>query len=145
MAAIHVQVGGAAGTTSEIILPLASECSDAESSDADLSMESDSGSPASSLSSEELYTRFLWDFMERFMEPDVDCGYIDLDSFLWGCAWLHVFVASEERTELEGWFEYYGDEGRLPLRRFPRFLHSWGDERQSILLRRCVMECDWHT
>ena len=139
MAAGHAEGAGAAATMDDAfdaILPFASD-----GFDTDISNESDSGTSASSLSSAELYLRFLWDFLE----PDKGCGYIDLNSFLWGCAWLHVFINSEDRSVLEELFQYHGDRGLLPSRRFRRFLRSWGDERQSILLRRCVMECDWHT
>ena len=45
------------------------------------------------------------------------CGYIDLNRFLWRCAWLHVFINSEDRDELEELFQYYGDGGRLPSSR----------------------------
>ena len=138
MAAGHAEDAGAAATTNDafdVILPFASDASDS-----DTSTESDSGTSASSLSSGELYLRFLWEFLE----PRMGCGYIDFNSFLWGCAWLHVSITSDDRSELGELFQYYGDRGRLPPKRFRTFLHSWGDVRQSILLRRCVMVCDWH-
>ena len=140
MPARHAEDGGEEATTNETIL-LDSETSVDSDIGTDISMDSDSGISASSLSSAELYLQLLWDFFE----PHMGCGYIDLNRFLWGCAWLHVYINSEDRNELEELFQYYGDGGRLPSSRFPCFLRSWGDERQSILLRRCVMECDWHT
>ena len=79
------------------------------------------------------------------MAPTANCGYIDLDSWLWGCAWLHVFIDKEAKDELEELLEYYSDLGCLPFRCFRRLLRAWGDERQNILLCRCVMECSWHT
>ena len=85
--------------------------------------------------------RLLWEFMA----PTANCGHADLDSWLWGCAWLHVFIDKEAKDELEELFEYYGDRGRLPFKRFRRLLCAWGDERQNILLRRCVMGCSRHT
>ena len=135
MAASHVEDAGAAAMTCQVFLPVASEASDTDSS-----MESDSSSTTSSISSD-VYLRSLWEFME----PDIDCGYIDLESWLLGCAWLHVHINSEDRYELEELFDYYADRGRLPFRRFRRLLRAWGDDRQKILLHRSVMECSWHT
>ena len=118
--------------TSDIVLPIASETSDTD-------MESDSSS--SSSIDDHVDLRLLW----QFMSPTDDEGYIDFDSWLWGCAWLHVFIGKEDKDELEELFEYYSDRGRLPFRRFRRLLRAWGDERQNILLRRCLMECSWHS
>ena len=123
----------------DVLLPFVSDESCMESSE-ESDMDSQSTSSSCSLSD---YTdlRTLWEFFEH----DVDCGYITLYGWYWGCAWLHVYLNPEDRRNLEDLFALYAVNGRLAYSEFSRFLSAWADDRFLTLLSRCSMECSWHS